>query len=115
MDTCCPKMMEEEEKSENVRTIRRNIEEFMWKVGECKWVENQEKYTLALFKKLATVSTIEELANMTIDMWAALQKIKLKKENKEVDAEEKMWDEVFIELFKIDAPKTKDETPETAK
>jgi len=33
-EICCP---QEEEKSENVRTIRRNIEEFMWKVGECKW------------------------------------------------------------------------------
>lgn len=98
----------EDPKSENVRVIARNVEDFLWKVRECKWVEAQEKYTLALFQKLATAKTIEDLANMTIDMNATLQKIKLKKENKEEDMEEKEDNGIFIELFNVDAPETKE-------
>lgn len=100
---------EEKEYSENVDVIRRNVEDFLWKVRNIDSIENQEKYCLALFKKLGAVSSIEELANMSIDMMAALQKIKLKKENEEEDMEDKIEDGIFIELFKTDAPETKED------
>ena len=104
MDCCWPNC-EQEKKSENVQAIRRNLEDFLWKVTNVDWIENQEKYTLALFKKFGACSSIEELANLSIDMMAALQKIKLKKENEEDDNK----DEVFIELFNVDAPETKED------
>lgn len=99
MSCCEPGCPEEKEASENVRVIRRNVEDFLWKVQDLDSVEAQEKYCVALFNKLWSISSISDLANMTIDMSAQLQKIKLKKENEEENMEDKMEWDVFIELF----------------
>lgn len=105
MQCCWP---DENKYSENVEAIRRNVEDFMWKVRNIDSIENQEKYCLALFKKLGAISSIEEMANTSIDMIAALQKIKLKKESEEDEIEDKMEDSLFIELFKVDDTETKE-------
>ena len=96
----------EEKRSENVDAIKRNVDDFMWKVRDVESIENQEKYTLAFFAKLGGADSIEKLAEMSIDMQAALQKIKLKKDEEADDNK----DETFIELFSTkNVTKTKED------
>ena len=93
MDCCSPE--KEKEISENVKVIRRNIEDVLWKIQDLDSIESQEKYTVALFKKLSSCSTIDDLANTSIDIVAAVQKVKLAQEKEE----EKQEDGLFIKIF----------------
>lgn len=85
----------EKERSEKINVIRRNLDDFMWKLSDLDSCENAEKYTVALFKKLGKCQDIDELANETIDMAANVQKLKLAQE----EEEEKQEDWVFIKLL----------------